>query len=126
MSKSINIEVVSSANDSYAGTRICRMTGSTANFYVNNNPFGNCQVFSIGSFNNIISNVVSNYSLQRLEEIINSIKAVCGITKSLMTIDIHEQKYEQCKAHLNVVAHYPYLSTNGSKMVQCIINTRGR
>lgn len=91
---------------------------------LNNNPFGNCQVYSVAHMGDILD-PWNNYSkedkLQYLKEINKKAKKpqlICDIYERLST------ELEKLFTEEDIVFKQPYKSTNGSKMVMYLIKTQ--
>lgn len=90
-------------------------------FYTCPSPTGNCQVYSISYFNNIIS--LFN-SLEDRVDMLSIAQRSSG--KMLVTLDVNEKfapNVEEIYGTENIVFKNPYTSTNNSKMIMYLINT---
>ncbi len=81
-------------------------------------PTNNCQIFSIASFQNLIS--FDNNTINIIDKI-NEVREICQIPKNLCMVDINEHYYNIIKNDISIHAEMRYENLTGSKMVWLLI-----
>lgn len=98
--------------------------GNGNKIVVNSSSFGNCQNFTIGYFSDLITQLEVQYIKTDLKEVISAIKEFCGIRKPLLILDLNKSVYESIKNKLKIISKMNYESSNTSKMVILVVDTR--
>jgi hypothetical protein len=87
---------------------------------VDNNPFGNCQLFSLGYFNQLLIKLrPSNY--KHVNKVLKEIKTLCRINKRLCQVDLPASYLTELKPHINIHTSKTYRNLTTSNMVSMII-----
>lgn len=89
-------------------------------FMVSDNPFGNCQNFSIGYFCNLLSSIPR----ENWKDIVQELRAKYGGSKALLVADLNDSYFEDVVSVFSVIGSHEYTSSNGSDMVSCTIDMR--
>ncbi len=84
--------------------------------------FNNCQIFTIGSFANLL--YAKGFLPENITAGIKEIRDLCGIGKRLCQVDIHQTIFEKIKPHIKVHSKKAYTNLTTSKMVSLIIDLR--
>ena len=95
--------------------------------YLYNSPFANCQIFTIGRFNKILFTLMDdNYGYDLIVPLVNKIQKVCGIEKTLLTVDIEATWYPRIKSYIEdrIVKVTEYVNFTGNRMVMLMIDVR--
>lgn len=96
-----------------------QITSSDSRIIVNSGTFGNCQNFTIGRFNRLISNFKLN-----IFDKIAEVKKLCFVSKPFLIVDLSRNSFLNIKPLLTVVTSINYRNANSSDMVLAIIDTR--
>ncbi len=110
--------ITSGINTGYYNVQISQ---SGATITTSPNTFGNCQMFTIGYFNNFLNYIPQGDWLKRLMEV----KMLAGSQKPLLMVDINRHYVKQIKeSGLKIVRLMHYTSSNWSKMSVLVIELK--